>query len=99
MQRDAGVIGLSVDGLTPARMLAQLRKESQKLMDEARGYLRREGDVLHVTDVAREHLVADSPWSLAPYYAALKKAWGENLERVFRNDLPKFEWEAHPTGE
>lgn len=31
-----------------------------------------------------------------PYYAALKKAWGENLERVFRNDLPKFEWEGDP---
>jgi polyphosphate kinase len=42
MQRDAGVVDLSVDGLTPARMLAQLRKESQKLMDEARRYLRDE---------------------------------------------------------
>jgi len=29
-----------------------------------------------------------------PYYAALKKAWGEQLERVFRETLPKFEWEA-----
>lgn len=28
-----------------------------------------------------------------PFYAELKKAWGEHLERVFRNDLPKFEWE------
>lgn len=28
-----------------------------------------------------------------PYYAALKKAWGEQLERVFREALPKFEWE------
>src|SRR5215208_4461307 len=42
MQRDAGVVDLSVDGLTPARMLASLRKESQKLMDEARHYLREE---------------------------------------------------------
>ena len=32
-----------------------------------------------------------------PYYAALKKAWGEELERVFRDALPKFEWEADPT--
>lgn len=31
-----------------------------------------------------------------PYYASLRKAWGEALERVFREDLPKFEWEADP---
>ena len=31
-----------------------------------------------------------------PYYAALKKSWGENLERIFREHLPKFEWEADP---
>lgn len=31
-----------------------------------------------------------------PYYAALKKAWGEHLERIFREALPKFEWEADP---
>lgn len=31
-----------------------------------------------------------------PYYAALKKAWGEQLERAFRESLPKFEWEAGP---
>ncbi|HVT33934.1 MAG TPA: peptidase [Nevskiaceae bacterium] len=28
-----------------------------------------------------------------PYYASLKRAWGEQLERVFR-ELPRFEWEA-----
>lgn len=31
-----------------------------------------------------------------PYYAALKKAWGEELERVFREALPKFDWELEP---
>ena len=31
-----------------------------------------------------------------PYYAALKKAWGEQLEYVFREKLPKFEWEPAP---
>lgn len=31
-----------------------------------------------------------------PYYAALKKSWGENLERIFREQLPKFDWEADP---
>lgn len=28
-----------------------------------------------------------------PYYAQLKRAWGEQLERVFRETLPKFDWE------
>ena len=28
-----------------------------------------------------------------PYYAELKRSWGEQLERVFREALPKFEWE------
>jgi len=32
-----------------------------------------------------------------PYYASLKKAWGEQLEKVFRETLPKFEWEADPS--
>lgn len=31
-----------------------------------------------------------------PYYAALKKSWGENLERIFREKLPKFDWEPDP---
>lgn len=31
-----------------------------------------------------------------PYYAALKKAWGEQLERAFRESLPKFDWEPDP---
>jgi putative proteasome-type protease len=31
-----------------------------------------------------------------PFYATLKKAWGEQLERVFRDALPRFEWEPLP---
>jgi len=31
-----------------------------------------------------------------PYYAALRKAWDEQLEHVFRNELPKFDWEVAP---
>ena len=57
----------------------------------ARGYLRREGAVLHVTDVAREHLVAESPWSLAPYYAALK-------ERPFVRDFVGVLRTGRPAG-
>ncbi len=40
MQRDAGVVFRSDDGMTPARLLAALRKESLKLMEESRRYLR-----------------------------------------------------------
>jgi putative proteasome-type protease len=29
-----------------------------------------------------------------PYYAALRRAWGEQLELVFNTMLPKFDWEA-----
>lgn len=55
----------------------------------ARGYLRRVGDVLHVTDAAREHLAADSPWSLAPYFAALKeRPFVHDFVRVLRTGRP-----------
>jgi putative proteasome-type protease len=30
-----------------------------------------------------------------PFYAELRKAWSEQVERVFR-ELPRFEWEADP---
>ncbi len=42
MQRDAGVVDLSIDGLTPARQLVAIRRESLKLMEECRRYLREE---------------------------------------------------------
>ncbi|HEX4870693.1 MAG TPA: proteasome-type protease [Nevskiaceae bacterium] len=29
-----------------------------------------------------------------PYYAELKRAWGEQLEKVFREALPRFDWET-----
>jgi polyphosphate kinase len=42
MQRDAGVMTLTAEGMTPARQLAAIRKESLKLLEEARRYLREE---------------------------------------------------------
>jgi polyphosphate kinase len=36
MQRDEGVTELSIDGLTAAQQLAEIRKVAQKIMDEAR---------------------------------------------------------------
>jgi len=40
MQRDAGILTLTDDGLTPARQLAAIRKESLKLLEESRAYWR-----------------------------------------------------------
>src|SRR3954465_7027543 len=39
----------------------------------AMGFVEIKGGVFHVTEVAREHLVADSPWYMGPYYAAMKE--------------------------
>ena len=39
----------------------------------AMGFVRETGGVFHVTETAREHLDAASPWFLGPYYAALKE--------------------------
>lgn len=39
----------------------------------AMGLLERQGEVFHLTEKAREHLVGDSPWFLGPYYASLKE--------------------------
>src|SRR5690242_13498641 len=42
MQRDAGIVAPSDDGLTPTKQLVAIRKESLKLMEECRRYLREE---------------------------------------------------------
>ncbi|MDP3072152.1 MAG: methyltransferase [Opitutaceae bacterium] len=39
----------------------------------ASGYVRCEGRVFHVTELAREHLVKTSPFFIGPYYASLKE--------------------------
>lgn len=57
------------------------------------------GPPLDVAILARDALRITHKLRLdidTPYYAALKKAWGENLERIFREELPKFDWEANP---
>ena len=38
----------------------------------ANGFVSREREVFHVTELAREHLVSTSPFFLGPYYASLK---------------------------
>jgi polyphosphate kinase len=42
MQRDAGILTPSEDGMTPAKQLVAIRKDSLKLMEESRRYLREE---------------------------------------------------------
>ena len=57
------------------------------------------GPPLDLAFVARDALRITHKLRLdldTPYYAALKKSWGENLERIFREALPKFDWEADP---
>lgn len=55
----------------------------------AMGLLERRGGVYAVTAVAREHLCADSPWFLGPYYASLKdRPVCADLLRVLRSGKP-----------
>lgn len=55
----------------------------------ARDYIRRAGDVFQVTATAREHLVAGSPWYLAPYFAALKeRSFVQDFVHVLRTGQP-----------
>jgi len=42
MQRDAGIVAMAADGMTPAKQLAAIRKESLKLMEECRRCLKEE---------------------------------------------------------
>ena len=39
----------------------------------AMGFLQPENGIFKLTDLAREHLVKDSPWFIGPYYASLKE--------------------------
>lgn len=55
----------------------------------ARGYLVRDGDLLRTTPMAREHLVAASPWYLGPYYGALaERPFVRDFARVLRTGQP-----------
>jgi 2-polyprenyl-3-methyl-5-hydroxy-6-metoxy-1,4-benzoquinol methylase len=39
----------------------------------AMGFLQNQNGTFHVTEIAREHLSADSPWYMGPYYASMKE--------------------------
>jgi hypothetical protein len=60
--------------------------------------VRGEGDVIHLTPLAREHFVHDSPYSLAAYYASFKaRPVCRDLIEVLRSGLPAGFASARPT--
>jgi predicted O-methyltransferase YrrM len=64
----------------------------------ANGFLARAGEQVVVTDLAREHLVAGSPFHLGPYYASLKdRPVVTDFLRVLRSDKPAH-WGAEKDG-
>src|SRR5439155_2034058 len=55
----------------------------------AMNLLRREGEVFHLTELAREHLVSSSSWFLGPYYAGLKdRPVCQDMIKVLRTGKP-----------
>ncbi len=54
MQRDEGVSDLSIDGLTAAQQLAEIRKVAQKIMEESREYWQKK--LLPALDAAGIHI-------------------------------------------
>ena len=55
----------------------------------AQGLLVRDGAALHLTEMAREHLVATSPWFLGPYFPKLAdRPIARDLIGVLRTDQP-----------
>lgn len=55
----------------------------------SRGYIERDAAVYRVTPTGREHLVAASPWCLAPYFAALReRPFVQDFARVLRTGQP-----------
>lgn len=65
----------------------------------AAGFVAREGDRFVVTAMAREHLVAGSPFHLGPYYASLKdRPVVADYVRVLRSGQPAH-WGAAEDGQ
>src|SRR5512145_2157362 len=55
----------------------------------ARGLLQRDGDTLGITPLAREHLVASSPWFLGPYFPKVSdRPIAADLIEILRTDRP-----------
>ena len=64
----------------------------------AMGLVVRDGGVIHLTPLAREHFVHDSPYSLAAYYASFKaRPVCRDLVEVLRTGKPAGFASARPT--
>lgn len=64
------------------------------VLARAQGLLEVKDGIISVTDLAREHLVEGTPWSLAPYYASLAdRPVVQEVEVVLRTGRPA-NWEA-----
>ena len=60
----------------------------------AMGLLQRKGDNVRLTSLAREHLVKDSPWGIAPYFASLRdRPTCKDMLKVLRTGKPA-NWES-----
>jgi predicted O-methyltransferase YrrM len=55
----------------------------------ANGWVKRNGEVLEVTETAKEHLCAGSVWHLGPYYASLhERPIARDFLEVLKSDKP-----------
>ncbi len=78
-----------LEGICRAHQLHQRPADVMLTLLVAMGLLERRGSVFHLGDSAREHLIADSPWFLGPYYASLKeRPVCKDLLRVLRSGKP-----------
>lgn len=62
-----------IDGIMRQFQIKQRPTDVMLTLFVAMEFLERRDGIYHVTLTAREHLCADSPWFLGPYYASLKE--------------------------
>lgn len=78
-----------LDGISAGLGLARRPADVLLTLLTANGFVTRQGTTFVVTDVAREHLVAGSPFNLTPYYASLaERPVVQDFVRVLRTGTP-----------
>ena len=79
----------TLDGLAAGLGLQPRPADVMITLFAAMDLVRRDGDVIRLTPLAREHLVAESPYSLAAYYASFKdRPVCRDLVEVLRTGRP-----------
>jgi predicted O-methyltransferase YrrM len=87
------------DGLCDGLGLARRPADVLVTLAAANGLVTRRGDVLAVTDMAREHLTRGSAFNLAAYYASLKdRPVVQDFVRVLRTGKPAH-WGGDTAGQ